>query len=129
MSVEWRSLSREAGLVAEGSSIRVACGNERFQEVHVDEAAAGVLRLWSRVASLKRLEAAHPEIGRPEQELWLINRYRELVGFKVAERGMIIGEAWVPTIELTAEEWGLYVNTLAVACDRMEYLWTGVDRE
>ena len=33
------------------------------------------------------------ELERPEVEAWLINRYRELVGFKVAERGTIIGEA------------------------------------
>jgi hypothetical protein len=32
--------------------------------------------------------------------LWLINRYRELVGFKVNDRRMVVGKAWVPTIDL-----------------------------
>jgi hypothetical protein len=30
---------------------------------------------------------------------------------------------------LTADEWALYVRTLAKACDRQEYLWTGADQE
>ena len=65
----------------------------------------------------------------PEIEAWPLNRYRELVGFKVAERGTIVGEAWIPRIELNADEWRVYVFTLARSCDRLEYLWTGADRE
>lgn len=129
LSADWKGLARQAGLRCEGDSIRVKCGDDRFQEVHVDETGEDVLRIWSRVASMRRLGTAHPEIGGLVQELWLTNRYRELVGFKVVGRGMVIGEAWVPRIDLTSEEWELYVRTVAVACDRMEYLWTGVDRE
>jgi hypothetical protein len=129
LSDDWKGLSRRAGLPSVGGSIRVKCGDDRFQEVHVDDTGEDVLRIWSRVASMRRLETAHPEIGGVEQELWLTNRYRELVGFKVVGRGTVIGEAWLPKIDLTAEEWELYVRTVAVACDRMEYLWTGADRE
>jgi len=32
-------------------------------------------------------------------------------------------------IDVSAEEWALYVHTVAGACDRLEYLWTGADRE
>jgi hypothetical protein len=85
--------------------------------------------LWSRVATRAQLNLDSIETGAPEVESWLINRYRELVGFKVVERGTIIGEAWVPTQALTAEEWEVHVRTVAKACDRLEYLWTGADRE
>jgi hypothetical protein len=92
--------------------------------VYVDESSPNVIRLWSRVATRSQVGLERPEI-----EAWLINRYRELVGFKIADRGTIIGEAWVPPIELTSNEWFRYVHTLAKACDRLEYLWTGADQE
>ncbi|MGH7461041.1 MAG: hypothetical protein ACREMA_08430 [Longimicrobiales bacterium] len=109
--------------------IRVPCGNDRHQQVRVDDSQPGVLRIWSRVATRRQLSFETTELDRPEIEAWRINRYRELVGFKVAERGAIIGEAWVPDIEITPDEWALYVRTVARACDRLEYLWTGRDEE
>lgn len=128
MSVSWKGLCRDAGLKYEGDSIRVPCGNDRFHVVRVDDSDSQVIRLWSRVASRHQL-AERPEMERPEIEAWLVNRYRELIGFKVAERGTIIGESWIPTIDVAPDEWALYVRTLATACDRMEYLWTGADIE
>lgn len=129
MSDSWKGLSRQANLKYEGNTLRVPCGPERFQLVRVDDSEAGVIRLWSKVAVRSQLSPELDEENSPEVEAWLINRYRELVGFKVVERGTIIGEAWVPAIELTADEWALYVRTVAKACDRLEYLWTGLDRE
>jgi hypothetical protein len=128
LSVDWKGLTRASKLRLEDGAIRVECGGDRFQIVRVDDSPADAIRLWSRVAVRSQL----PEIEgmeRPEVEAWLINRYRELVGFKVAERGTIIGEAWVPLVGLTSDEWLLYVETLAEACDRLEYMWTGADRE
>jgi hypothetical protein len=107
----------------------VPCGPERFQLVNVDDSDPAVIRVWSRVASRRQLNIDSSTAEAPEVESWLINRYRELVGFKTVERGTIIGEAWVLTEDLTAEEWELYVRTVAKACDRLEYLWTGADRE
>ena len=72
-----------------------------------------------------QLAMDRPEVERPEIEAWLVDRYRELVGFNVAERGTIIGEAWVPLIDLSADEWSLYLHSLAKSCDRLHYLWTG----
>lgn len=129
MSGSWKALCREAGLDSESGAIRVPVGQERFQTVRVDDADPEVVRLWSRVALRSQLATGRPGLERPELEAWLINRYRELVGFKVVERGTIIGEAWVPMIDVSAEEWKLYVHTLARAADRLEMLWTGADRE
>jgi hypothetical protein len=129
LSADWRVVSRAAKLRVEGDAIRVACGAERFQQVNVDDSDPEAIRLWSRVAVRSRQPDAEYAETPPEVEAWLINRYRELVGFKVVERGTIIGEAWLPAVGLTSEEWALYVRTVAKACDRLEYLWTGVDRE
>lgn len=129
MSDSWKVLSREGNLRCVGDAIRVPCGPERVQIVNVDDSDPSCLRLWSRVATRAQLNLDSIETGAPEVESWLINRYRELVGFKVVERGTIIGEAWVPTQALTAEEWEVHVRTVAKACDRLEYLWTGADRE
>ena len=129
MSASWKALCRESKLNYQNESISVPCGNDRYQEVHVDDVDPSVIRLWSRVVRRSQLPLDRPELERPEIEAWLMNRYRELMGFKVAKRGTIIGEAWVPMIEINASEWSLYVHTVAKACDRLEYLWTGVDQE
>ena len=129
LNASWKTLCRESGLRYQDDSIRVSCGDDRFQDVRVDEGDPSAIRLWSRVAFRRQLSAERPELERPEVEAWLINRYRELVGFKVGERGTIIGEAWIPMIDISPDEWSLYVRTVARACDRLEYLWTGVDRE
>jgi hypothetical protein len=129
LSASWKALSRERRLPCVGDAIRVTCSPARFQLVNVDDSDPTVIRLWSRVASRGQLNFDSGTTEAPEVESWLINRYRELVGFKVVERGTIIGEAWVPTEGLTPEEWELHVRTVAKACDRLEYLWTGADRE
>jgi hypothetical protein len=107
----------------------VPCGAERVQVVNVDDSDLSCFRLWSRVATRAQLNIDSSAAEAPEVESWLINRYRELVGFKIVERGTVIGEAWVPTEALTAQEWELHVRTVAKACDRLEYLWTGTDAD
>ena len=123
MSGEWRMLTRKAALKLTGGEIRVPCGRERSQRVRVDDSMDDVIRLWSVVVT--RGGAQH--LSNPSLEAWRINSYRELVGFKVAEHGRVIGECWVPMIGITEDEWKTYVVTLAQACDRLEYLWTGKD--
>jgi hypothetical protein len=123
LSSEWRRLTRKAALNLTGGEIRVSCGRERFQRVYVDDSIGEVIRLWSVIAT--RGAARH--LTNPSLEVWRINSYRELVGFKVAEHGRVIGECWVPMIGITEGEWKTYVVTLAKACDRLEYLWTGKD--
>jgi hypothetical protein len=126
LSASWQTLCCDAGLRYHENMIRVPCGDGRFQEVRVDDSKPDIIRLWSRVAVRSQLQLGQ-EMERPEVEAWLMNRYRELVGFAVSERGTIIGEAWIPSIDLSVDEWSLYVTTIAKACDRLEYLWTGAD--
>jgi hypothetical protein len=41
----------------------------------------------------------------------------------------LIAEAWIPKAGLTAEEFQLYVRTVALESDRFEYVLTGKDVE
>ena len=121
MSADWKRLSRQAGLRVEGDEIAVACGAERSHKVQVEDRDTDAFRIWSLVA--RRGDAPITAAI----DAWKMNRYRELVGFKVVERGRVIGEAYVPKPGLTPDEWKLHVESLAHACDRLEYLWTGRD--
>lgn len=123
MSVDWKSLSHHAGLAVEDETIRVECAGSRSQVVNVDVSDADTIRIWSLV--VRRRDA--PENA--AERIWEMNRFRELVGFKVGEHGRIVGESWIPLIGLTAEEWKLHVLTLARACDQLEYQWTGRDTQ
>jgi hypothetical protein len=125
MSVSWRELSWRAGLRDDGNTIRVQFKDARRQVVEVDAADPESIRLWSvaaRPAALERLDE-------PLLVAWHRNRFTELVGFTLDARGRMVGETWVPTAGLTADEWQYYVVNLARACDRFEYLLTGSDEE
>ena len=60
---------------------------------------------------------------------WERNRASSLVGFRVDDRGRLVGESWVPTPGLTRDEFLFYLRSAAAACDLFEYQLTGKDRE
>jgi hypothetical protein len=126
VATDWRRLTREAGLKVDGEGIAVEFIGERKQFVEVKEpdGAGESIRLWSTVAR----PSALGETARADMMAWERNRTSDLVGFKIDRRGSLIGEAWVPTAGLTADEWGTYVRHVARTCDRMEYLLTGRDK-
>lgn len=124
MPTDWRRLSRDAGLQVTAEGLRVNVG-ERQQAVVVEEPEGehAALRVFS-IAGPPRVTAAYDP---PDLLAWERNRASDLVGFKLDGRGRLIGEAWVPTAGLDADEWAFYVRTVAEACDRLEYLHTGRD--
>ena len=65
----------------------------------------------------------------PAFAAWDRNRSASLVGFRLDERGRLVGESWVPGAGLTAEEFSTYVRATAAACDLFEFHLTGKDRE
>jgi hypothetical protein len=121
----WRKMSREAGFSVVGGEIDVTFGDERKHRVTVEERPdRNELRLWA-VAARPAMLPDDP--NGPHVHAWKRNRLSDLVGFKIDGRGRLIGEAWVPLAGLDAEEWALYVRTVARACDRVEYLLSGRD--
>jgi hypothetical protein len=64
-----------------------------------------------------------------EMQAWLRNRAVSLVGFRVDERGKLVGEISAPKVGLSADELQFLVRHLATECDRFEFQLTGEDRE
>lgn len=60
---------------------------------------------------------------------WSRNRSVMLAGFRVDERGRMIGESWVPKAGLTASEFQFALRHLAEESDRFEFQLTGRDQE
>lgn len=123
--LDWRALTREAGLDFRGEAIEVRFGDERSRQVHVGQDELGTVRVWTVVARPTETE----KLDNPELYVWLRNRLLDLVDFRVDSNGRLIGEASVATPGLTAAEWGLYVRTVALASERLKYLLTGRDIE
>lgn len=122
---DWHGYCRKAtGVTPEGDRLEVKFASGRSQRVTVEELADRyVLRGVAARASAVPTDVA------PEPRAWTINRTTDLVGFRIDEQGRFIGEAWVPKLGLTAEEFVLVARRVAAECDRMEYVLTGEDRE
>lgn len=125
MNADWGALSKQAGLAVVDGAISVGFRNNRHQIVQVDDRSEGSLRVWSVVAK----PAIVSELGDALLRAWRRNRLTELVGFHIDGRGRMIGEVLVPTLGLTADEWGFTVRYLARACDGFEFVLTGRDVE
>ena len=124
MQLDWKSLSRAAGFKIEDDEICVSLGTGRKQVVQVAD-AGGTIHLLSFVARA----AIVAQIEDAAIQAWQRNRAVALVGFRVDQKGRLLGESWVPKIGLTEIEFQLYVRTLAVECDRFEHQLTGRDVE
>lgn len=123
-ATDWRRLTRDPDFRVQDDAISVRLEGGRGHQVMVDETNPALLRVWSvaaRPALLEQLEEG------PDIYAWRRNRHSDLVGFKTDNRGRLIGDAWVPTDGLDAEEWAVYVRAVAFACDRVEYLLSGKD--
>ncbi len=60
---------------------------------------------------------------------WRRNQAMQLVGFRLDQKGRLLGEAWMPKAGLTRDEFLLYVKRVADECDLFEYHLTGKDRQ
>ena len=131
MAPEWAKLcrgDRDFEVDGDAGAIEVRLAEGRRHRVKVrDGREAYELRAVVVGAAKAR------EIGGPDCELalraWRWNRGAQLVGFRVDERGRLVGEAWVPKAGLTGEEWRGWVRRVAGECDRVEFLMTGEDAE
>lgn len=124
MGVEWRSLCKADDMIAKEKGVDVTFADDRRHQVQVAEQTdayqlSGFVIRQARVAELEDVHL----------EAWLRNRSTSLVGFRLDERGRLVGESWVPKAGLTATEFQLYVRTLAAECDRLEFSLTGRDVE
>lgn len=124
MAAEWAKLCRADDLSVHGDAVDVTLPDGRRHNVSVRDGGK-TYELCSIVARA----AALREIDNIPLQAWQRNRSSQLVGFRVDKRERLIGEAWIPKVGLTAEEFQIYVRRVAAECDRFEYLLTGADRE
>src|SRR5712691_10563397 len=104
-NLDWRDLTRRAGLRLRDGAIEVQATDKRVQRVSVAEDEPGSLRLWTVVAHRGVVES----LSKPELVAWVRNRYVDVVDFRIDSHGRLIGEAAVATAGLSGEEWGFYV--------------------
>jgi len=122
---DWSQLVSGADFTVEDDGVRVQLAHGRVQCVSVLECDDHYIlkSLVAKRASLEALDEA------PLVWAWRQNRGARLYYLHIDQRGRLIGEANVPKLSLTSEEFRVYVLTLARACDAMEYNLTGADRE
>ncbi|WP_441286821.1 YbjN domain-containing protein [Sorangium sp. KYC3313] len=124
MAREWTRLCKGAGFAIDGDEIEVRFADERHHRVRVDD-EGDAFRVVGVVAQ-------RAEVQRQENlalRAWRRNRSTQLVGFRLDDRGRLVGESWVPKAGLSGEEFAAYVRQVAAECDRFEYLLTGKDTE
>lgn len=122
MNAEWHSLCRRKEFDVDGEAVNVHLADERRHRIFVEDHGDEYL--------LRGLVARAAIVASLEDKLfvtWMRNRNSELVGFRIDGKGRLVGEAWIPKAGLSADEFELYLKTLAVDCDRLESLLTGKD--
>jgi len=124
MSSDWARLCRGKDFSVEGDRIEVALHDARRHVVSVQDVIDGY-RLTARVVGPSFVNASLDAA----LIAWRRNRTSKLVGFRIDTRGRLMGEALVPKAGLIAQEFQLYVRTVAVEADRFEFVLTGRDRE
>jgi hypothetical protein len=123
--IDWRKLCAGARDVQiDGAAVVVTLGHGRKHRVDV-ESKSDAVELHAVVAR----RAVVDELETPALAAWHRNRAVSLVGFRLDERGRLVGESWVPGAGLTAPEFMVYLRGIATACDLFEFHLTGKDRE
>lgn len=124
MGDSWLHWCRAKDLSVEGSHIDVQFGDGRRHRVSVEEQAEAFE--LTAVVVRRSISESIPELP---MRAWLRNRATPLVGFRLDQKGRLLGESWVPKAGLSAGEFQLYVRHLAATCDHFEYALTGKDIE
>jgi len=123
--IDWRAMSSGARDIAvDGDSVVVTLPGPRQQRIDV-EAGSEAIELRSIVARRAVVET----LDDPGLAAWHRNRAVNLVGFRLDDRGRLVGETWIPCAGLTTAEFLVYVREMAAACDLFEFQLTGKDRE
>ena len=120
--IEWKEFCCARDISVEDNIIKVSFKNERKHLVRAEE-VNGELRIWAIIAG-QAIVAQQKDI---QLRIWQRNHISKLVSYRIDGRGRLIGEAWMPKLGLTPDEFRLYVRTVAAECDRLEYLLTGRD--
>src|SRR5687768_6601601 len=124
MPAEWERMCRARDVRIEGSHVYLELKDQRRHRVTVHETPAAFL--LSGLVCGRQHVLQIPDLA---ILAWKRNRALQLVGFRIDQKQRLVGEAWVPRAGLTRDEFLLYVRTVAIECDRFEFMLTGKDME
>lgn len=124
MASDWRRFCERKGYSLEGDFVEVSLGDDRKHRVGIREDGDHLLLS----ATVLKPSAAR-EIKNLSMRAWLRNREVQLIGFRIDAKDRLIGEARLLMEGVTKAEFHLYLDTLAIEADRLEYALTGEDRE
>ena len=111
-----------------GDRIRVSFEDKgRYQDISIHR--SDHLYVFTSVVLGSRAVTRRPKRWRELAKLaWEKNAEHQLVTFAFDKKDRLIGKIEHQVDYLDPEELELYVNTLALECDRFEYALTGEDR-
>jgi hypothetical protein len=124
MGLDWKRYCQDRELCVEGDDVEVKLAHGRQHWVNVVE-HDGAIHLRAIVGNRRALQLIEDAAVRA----WQRNREMQLVGFRIDDRGRLVGETWVPKVGLDREEFVMCVKTVALESDRLEFLLTGKDAE
>ena len=124
MTADWVRLCRARDLQVAEPRVQVLFADGRHHHVTVED--RGDEYQLSAFIVRQAVVNAMPDLPR---KVWSRNLSTPLVCFRIDNRQRLVGEAWVPKAGLCPEEFELYIRTIAVECDRFEYILTGRDVE
>lgn len=124
MRADWVRACREAGLSPVDDAVMVPLGHEGRHCISVAE-EGGEIRLTGVV--LRASETG--DIGDLVERVLDRNRSVRLLGYRVDDRGRLVGEARLPAAGLEADELVFRLKLLAADCNRFEYVLAGRDEE
>jgi hypothetical protein len=126
MAAEWTRLCKGArDLRVEGDTLDVRFAEGGRHHVVSVEDTGDAYRLVGIVAR-RGVVTSIPDLA---LRVWRRNRTTALTGFRIDAKMRLLGESWVPKVGLEAEEFQLWVRTVAAECDRLEHALTGRDDE
>lgn len=109
--------------VTEPGVLEVSLG-ERKHVVRIDEVGEDL-----RVSATVARPSAVRDVADLHVRLAVRNRMVPVIGFRIDQRGGVLGEACIAKAGLDPAELALVVKRAAVECDRLEFELTGKDVE
>jgi Putative bacterial sensory transduction regulator len=123
MAQDWKNYCRAPDLIVDGEGVNVRFDSGRAQRVEII-CEDGTYLVRSIVAK-RAVVSEHADVA---VRAWLRNRQINVVGFRIDDRGRLVGEAKLSRAGLTKEEFQLVLRTVATECDRFEFQLTWSDR-
>src|SRR4051812_41234941 len=112
MALDWTRYCRNPEFSVEGTDVEVELADGRAQRVRVAE-HDDAIHLSAIVGRRHALDG----IDDVALRTWQRNREMQLIGFRLDERGRLVGEVWVPKMGLTREEFIICLKTMALESD------------